>query len=81
MTIPKKLSRAKFALALELHMGRLNLTQPATAALLGVSPRQIWSWLHATVNTDFPTQHGTIEILKFTPVRKKKPTKSEPSSK
>lgn len=68
MTIPKKLSSESFALALQLHMGRLGLTQPEAATLLKVSPRRVWQWLKAERDTDFPTQVGAIEILKFAPV-------------
>lgn len=66
MSIPKKLDRESFALALKMHRERLNLTQADAAALCEVSPRVWWKWENAKGDTMPVTMEGVISRLKFT---------------
>ena len=58
-----------FAEQLKSELGRLGLTQAEAAALLDVSPRAVWKWLHGSEPLAV-TAEGVLARLKKAKLKK-----------
>lgn len=59
-----------FSQQLQIALTRSGLTQAEAAALIGISPRPFWEWLHGKVTPHPYMQAGALEALLRVPAKR-----------